>query len=253
MGLMNDDPKTYVGLRELTLRGNSSQRTYFTVEEKNEERFNDRNVAPVTSEKTGKTRHYRCYQKLGGKITGVAYLEREWDNGKGGKVKTPYLNVTITDEGTDYILQLHWLSNAADDFKKRLERVDFNEPVVLKAGTYNERMSVGIIQNSTYIKPVYTAANPGDKPAWVEGTFNGKKMYDRTDETNYFRGMLEGKIKNAINAVNQQTDAASPVNEENESVDTNEDFESWLAENTAGHEQAQPAPIPADEMDDLPF
>lgn len=152
--------------------------------------------------KEGETRHYIEFDYFNGFISGPIQ-KRETEFGD-------FLSIPISAADEKYILQLPWLKDAYSYFMNRIENLDLSKPVLFGAFTTDEGYNrMYMKQDEQKVEPVYSKDNPGEKPAWVSQTLNGKTVWDRTDETKYFLQVLEKVNKHFAESTPAQV--AEPV------------------------------------------
>ena len=102
--------------------------------------------------------------------------------------------ITIEGQsGNKAIVRVPFDSAYGRGFLLSAEGIDFNNEVELEPYKYldkktgKDKMGLSVYQNGAQLPwTMGTKANPGDVPKLIETTFKGKKVWDNTEQLNYF-------------------------------------------------------------------
>lgn len=94
--------------------------------------------------------------------------------------------LVLTDGQDKYSLEFGRGDNHAISIYKMLSNVDVNKPLEVSVGIKDDKTSVFLKQETGPIKWAFTKENPQDLPAWEQKEINGEKVWDKTEQLNYF-------------------------------------------------------------------
>lgn len=169
------------------------------------------------------------YELHHGSITG-RLVDINTSVGKFGRSWHFKIDVSTKDESKFYLLQLQASYPHGRNIISRLLNADLTQDVKLQ-GFYiekDDKDGIVIYQHKSSkgrgeaagelikIQPYYTADGEHKLPNWKEVKFEGKTLWDKTDETNALIQVIDSKIKPAL-GLNTPTDKGN-----NESIDSNE-------------------------------
>jgi hypothetical protein len=191
---------------------NESSAIYITVADGNfVRRFKQPTDSTVTRvNKIGKTVYEEFYKGWKGRISRLEFKEHD-EYGE-------FLNVTMTDEDGDVVIQLKVSSGTCNAFMKMLPNIDLKEDVTLTPTQTieGEKKKSGMFanQNGVAVKWYYTKDNPNGLPQLKKVKVKGKEQWDDSDAIEFLKEMvnlraaeLYSKKHSAPAAVTEDEDA----------------------------------------------
>lgn len=171
---------------------NNESAIYITVADgKFIRRFNQPTASSVSRvTKTGKTVHEEAYKGWQGLITKMEFRSHDEFG--------DFLNVTMSDEDGNAVIQLKLSSGTCNAFMKMLPNIDLSQPVTLSPTQTIEgdkkRSGMFANQNGQAIKWYYTRDNPNGLPELKKVKIKGKETWDDSDAIEFLKDMVNTRM-----------------------------------------------------------
>jgi hypothetical protein len=142
--------------------------------------------------------------------------------------------VNIVDDLDNFQLQIPYSGKYAYSILRRLPNIDFNIPVMIKTGIYEEKPYLTISQDGEKVEYFFTKDNPNGLPEMENILVKGKPTWDDTKRLIWLENYVFENITPALNAIYGVTDDNTPA--------------------STGQAPSQEfTPDPTDDTSDLPF
>lgn len=158
------------------------------------------NAVPRTN-KQGNVVYELHYDSLSGMIKSI--------DTKDGDFGKQWL-VNIVDDLDNFQLQIPYSGKYAYSILRRLPNIDFNMPVMIKTGIYEEKSYLTISQDGEKVEYFFTKDNPNGLPEMEQIQVKGKPTWDDTKRLiwleNYVYENITPQLK-AIHGIADETPA----------------------------------------------
>jgi hypothetical protein len=147
----------------------------------------------------GKKIYEKKYDEVEGMVKSINYTTKNI-----GDKSVNQIEVTLNDEGKDFLVQIPWSMRIRDHFIKRIVNVDFKKPISIKLFKDKEKDTcvLNIKQNDVTVPMSFTKDNPGDLPQPVKKTVKGVDTFDYTMVEEFLYQELM-KISEIVQEVNK--------------------------------------------------
>lgn len=189
-----------------------------------------------------KTYWVLAWDYLEGKITGLKKNVFSKDG-----IEIDSLHIYI-DKGVNgkYILTLPYNSGVARDFYNKMENIDYSKEVKFSPSLDdNDFNQLFLQQEGVWLKNYYNRDNPGGKPQWEKVKVNGKDVWDRTAELDFFQNKIDTIVSPQIEANKSTSPALDSLLADNKGNISDDDYDFPDKEPATAGEGS--------DSDDLPF
>jgi hypothetical protein len=140
--------------------------------------------------KRGKQVHEEMFKSLTAKITDIrakdAPFGRVWE-------------LELQDDGETFIISWQYSSRYTNNFFRILPNIDLTQPIKFAPWSMKDKkdasktvIGISIYQKDGKVPFAFDKDNPGDMPPLVEKKVKGQKVWDDTDQLEFFEKMLIG-------------------------------------------------------------
>lgn len=134
------------------------------------------------------------YTELEGEVIGIRMTE---DDFKGTII--PKINLTLTDGESNYILSVSFNSSVGTSLIGFLKNADLSEKLTLVAVSKKDdkgedRNSILVKQNGSFLKNYYSKAEPHGLPPMKQVTINKTKQWDKSEMQDFLTNVILNEL-----------------------------------------------------------